>query len=221
MKFNLTTLLIVLVTLALSAFAPAATITNTVYSSNTTLSSGLGDFFLEGTAAATWTINPGVTVTTTASTNRFFIDSNTNPDGTSTFIVTGGGTLDITSNNQFAMRLAHTDAGTNGVLTISSGSFVTFSNGGTILEGRNDGGLINLNGLGSRLFANFTYNTSTNEFNGIRVRVNGALPILTGSGANLEITSVGGGTLLTVIPTPAALPAGLALMGLLTLLHRK
>lgn len=167
------------------------------------------DWLLEGATAggttATWTIDPGVTYD---GSSRFFIETNTDPDGEGRFVVAGGGTL--ISDAAFSMRLGHSGGLSGvGVLIIEDGSFVDLN--GTFTEDAS-GGRLELNGTGSSFQATGTF--AANAFNSVDVLVNGLAPITAGPGQNLLVETSGGITTLTVIPTPAALPAGLAMLGL-------
>lgn len=122
---------------------------DTTYSVDTAL--GTAQYFLEGNTGgttATWTINPGITVTG----GRYFVGTTTDPDdGLATFAVTGGGTLVIDRVGAFNLRLGQNNDSEPGALVISGGSSVlmTGATASAFEQETTNSSFIRLEGLGS------------------------------------------------------------------------
>ncbi|RYD64760.1 MAG: choice-of-anchor D domain-containing protein [Verrucomicrobiaceae bacterium] len=168
-------------------------LSNTTYAVDTTIPDTA--LFLEGASGgttATWTINPGVTV----SGGRFFIGSTAVPnDGLATFVVDGGGTLNITRTGVFNLRLGQNGINATttlpnseaGALIVRGGSAVrlTGTTAGTFQE--QPGSSITLDGIGSTFSSVGTWNAATGRFTSQTTTANGVL----NSGA-IPVTAVGG-----------------------------
>lgn len=211
--------------------ASAVVIADASYGTDTSL--GTTQYFLEGATGgttATWTINPGITV----SGGRFFIGSTADPDdGLATLILNGGGTLDINRTGIFNLRLGQNNNSEAGALVISNGTTLTITGttAGEFME--QAGGFIELDGLGSTFsYVNATTGTRSFTMDGDSLGgsytaqnpTTGAIPFQLSSasetaGYTLQFSSAGGMNSISVVPEPAtALLGGL---GLLALLRRR
>lgn len=214
-------LLLPLLSLAAVMTAKAATLIDATYTTSTTLTAT--DWFLEGTTA-TWTINSGVTVTT--STNRFFIGTTTAPNtGIANFVITGGGTFLDTNTNQYAFRLGQNGGAEPGQITVSGGSTFQMTPGGsannTGLWAQSSGSALVLNGIGSTAILKGVY-TSTTSTSGTYQSGNTSIA----DAVAINVSSIGGSilssydagtnvTTLTVAAVPE--PSTYGLMGAGTL----
>ena len=110
MRRILAVTLVLTIVAAFALPAIAALIVDTDYTTDTDVGTNT-QFFLEGETGgttATWDIDPGVTVTG----GRYFIGSVADPDdGPATFVVTGGGTLEIDRVGTFNMRFGQGELG--------------------------------------------------------------------------------------------------------------
>jgi hypothetical protein len=185
---------------------------DTTYTADTTIpDTGL---FLEGASGgttATWTISPGVTV----SGGRFFIGSIATPnDGLATFVVDGGGTLDITRTGVFNLRLGQngTNATTSvpnseaGALIIRGGSTVRLSGTTASAFQEQSGSSITLDGIGSTFASVGTWNATTGRFTSQTSTTNGvpnggAIPVNVVGGV-ISASVSGAVTTLTVLAAP-------------------
>jgi len=197
-------------TTVLSLGVARGQLTNTTYTVNTTLpDTGL---FLEGGSGgttATWTIDPGITV----SGGRFFIGSTADPDaGTATFVVDGGGTLNITRTGIFNLRLGQNGI-TNGlpnseagVLIVRGGSTVRLSGTTAGVMQEQSGSSITLDGIGSTFSSVGTWNASTGRFTSqtsttAGVPNSGQIPVSVVGGV-ISASVNGSFTTLTVVAAP-------------------
>lgn len=177
------------------------------YSADTTLPDT--NLFLEGAtggSTATWTINPGVTV----SGGRYFIGSVADPDaGTATFIVDGGGTLNITRTGVFNLRLGQNGitAGVPnseaGILIIRGGSSVRLTGTTASAFQEQPGSFITLDGVGSSFSSLGTWNATSGLFTSqttttAGVQNNGAIPV-NAVGGVISASVSGNVTTLTVL----------------------
>ena len=188
-------------------------LSDTTYAMDTNIGDAT-QFFLQGASGgttATWTISPGVTV----SGGRFFIGSNAVPnDGLATFVVDGGGTLDITRTGIFNLRLGQggIDATTSlpnseaGALIVRGGSTVRLSGttAGTFQE--QPGASITLDGIGSTFASVGTWNATTGLFTSQTTATNGvqnsgAIPV-SAVGGVISASISGAVTTLTVLAAP-------------------
>lgn len=195
-------LLLLAVFAAGNHIASAVALVTTSYIANTNVGSGTS-YFLEGAVGgttATWSISPGVTVTG----GRFFIGSVATPnDATATFVVDGGGTLNIDRTGVFNLRLGQNNASEAGVLKISGGSTVklTGTTAGCFQE--KTGSSIILDGVGSTFTSVGTWNATTGLFSSqttttAGVLNSGAIPV-TAVGGNISASVNGSFTTLTVL----------------------
>lgn len=199
MKNSLTVLMILA---ACGQLAHAVPLVTASYTADTNVGSAT-QYFLEGAVGgttATWTISPGVTVTG----GRFFIGSTATPnDSTATFIVNGGGTLNIDRTGVFNLRLGQNNASEAGVLKISNGSTVklTGTTAGCFQE--KTGSSIILDGVGSTFTSVGTWNATTGLFSSqvtttAGVLNSGAIPV-TAIGGTISASVSGSSTTLTVL----------------------
>lgn len=194
---------------ALSLGIAEAQLVDTTYSANQTLTAS---FFLEGNTGgttATWTINPGVTV----SGGRYFIGSTAAPNaGLATFVVDGGGTLDITRVGVFNLRLGQNGApggvpaSEAGALIIRGGSTVKLSGTTAGAMQEQAGSSIKLDGVGSTFTSVGTWNAGTGLFSSqssgtAGVQNSGAIPV-TAEGGVINASVSGTFTTLTVLAAP-------------------
>lgn len=188
---------------ALATAATAATIVDTTYSVDTNLP-GVGDFFLEN-ASATWTINPGVTVTAgngSSTQGRFFVETDKGADGDSTFTVNGGGTLIQDATGEFAFRLGHLETAITGTLIIEGGSTFRSTAGGAFRVTRDGGGFLTLKGVGSTFSAKGSYDAGGGLFLASGLASPSDVPVSYSGGA-LAVTDLGGAfTQLSVSSAP-------------------
>lgn len=183
-------------------FAGAVPLVTTSYTADTNVGTAT-QYFLEGAVGGTtaiWTISPGVTVTG----GRFFIGSTATPnDATATFIVNGGGILNIDRTGVFNLRLGQNNASEAGVLKISNGSTVklTGTTAGCFQE--KTGSSIILDGIGSTFTSVGTWNATTGLFSSqvsttAGVLNSGAIPV-TALGGTISASVSGSSTTLTVL----------------------
>ncbi|BDS06473.1 hypothetical protein NT6N_15130 [Oceaniferula spumae] len=226
------TLLTIVSSAGLAASASAA-ITSTTYTVNTDVGNGTQFFQEHNNAAATWTINPGVTVTG----GRYFIGSNAGTGNAASpaasFTITGGGTLEITRSNTFNLRLGQSNSSEPGSLFITGGTTLHIS-GTTAGEYEEQAGsFIELDGLGSTFsFVDATTGSRSysaiDDFSGSYTSQSGApgaipFQLSTASqsaGHTLAFSSAGGVGTLTVVPEPSS-AALLGLAGLGFILRRR
>jgi hypothetical protein len=204
---------------AVAGMAQAVVIVDTTYNVNTSL----GDttqYFLESTDA-TWTIGAGVTV----SGGRYFIGSGgapENDDVPAIFTVDGGGTLDLTRNGIYNLRLGQDNTSEAGILIIKGGSAVNLSGATAGAFAQQTGSYMELNGLGSTFRSVGSWNALTSQFTS-QTGVAGGTPITVnvagGVGYTIEATTSGAFTTITVVPEPNA--AVLGGLGVLALLRRR
>lgn len=207
--------------------ANAATLVSQTFTTSTSTAAN-NDWFLES-ATATWTINPGVDVSTAS--GRFFIGSGAEAvTADAIFIVTGGGQLNISNTSAFTFRLGQDQNAEAGVLRITGGSTVSLTgnqgpfsqeSNGVPYTPTNSRSRIEMTGLGSTLMAEGTYDSISGLYNRGTIATE-ALPIsATGSNEILSITYNAGTnvTTFTVIPEPSA--ALLGFVGMLGLLRRR
>jgi len=197
---------------SLPLLARADLIVDTTYTTDANL---VDDYFLEGASGgtvATWTINPGVTVTG----GRYFVGSVADPnDGAATWIVKGGGVLNIDRDNTFNLRFGQNNDSEIGALIIQGGSSVlmTGSTASTLQQAA--GSFVTLEDVGST----FQWAGTWDEANQRVVSQDGALGAysLNAVGGALSVSTQGAFTTATVIiPEPssllllaaAAVPAG-------------
>ena len=182
--------IIALIATALSLGIAEAQLVDTTYSANQTLSAS---YFLEGNTGgttATWIINPGVTVTG----GRYFIGSTATPNaGLATFVVAGGGILDITRVGVFNLRLGQNGA-PGGVPASEAGALIIRGGSTVKLSGTTAGAMqeqaassITLDGVGSTFSSVGTWNAGTGRFLSQSSGTGGVL----NSGA-IPVTAVGG-----------------------------
>lgn len=207
MKTNLAYGFLVAAMSCVSAFGQLA---NTTYSADTTLADT--GRFLEGASGgttATWTINPGVTV----SGGRYFIGSTADPDaGLATFIVDGGGTLNITRTGIFNLRLGQNGL-TAGVPNSEAGALIIRGGSTVRLSGTTAGALqeqpgssITLDGVGSTFASVGTWNATSGLFTSQTsttggVQNSGAIPVNVVGGV-ISASVSGAVTTLTVLAAP-------------------
>lgn len=195
---------------AMSCVSAFGQLANTTYTADTTLlDTGL---FLEGASGgttATWTINPGVTV----SGGRYFIGSVADPDaGLATFIVDGGGTLNITRTGVFNLRLGQNGLTSGvpnseaGALIIRGGSTVRLSGTTAGAFQEQPGSSMTLDGVGSTFISVGTWNATSGLFTSQTsttggVQNNGAIPVNVVGGV-ISASVSGSVTTLTVLAAP-------------------
>ncbi len=144
---------------------------------------------------ATWTINPGVTVTAGAGGTRpLFIVANSG--NTATFGITGGGTFSQNCTDTYAaMRLGHT-GGSHGKLRIEGGSTYRSIGSGAVFASLAGSGSIELIGDGSTFSAKGVYTSSTSS-NGVFLADGKISPdndvLVSVSGGSLVATDLGDG----------------------------
>lgn len=188
--------------------AAAVNLNDNTFSTDTNIGSAT-QYFLEGSTGgttATWTINPGVTVTG----GRFFIGTTATPsDGTATFIVNGGGTLNLDRAGTFNLRLGQNGTSESGILKISNGTTVKLSGSTAGAFQEKTGSSIILDGIGSAFISvgtwdavNGLFTSQTTTASG--VLNSGAIPV-TATGGAISVSVNGSFTTLTVVdPNPAA-----------------
>jgi hypothetical protein len=189
----------------------AATIVDETYSVNTT--AGSGDWTANGNTTPTWTIDPGVTVSTA---ERFFINDGAN------FTISGGGSLVSSTNNTYAgMRIGSFNGTGNGFVTITGGSTFEFTNSAAqVWAWAVDEGGITLDGVGSTFIAAGTYNAGTGKFEASGTTATEYGVAISVSNGSLQVNDLGGGfTELTVVPESSVTLLGG--IGALLLLRRR
>jgi hypothetical protein len=193
--------LLLLALFAVGTHFATAQVVDTTYTTDTDIGVGTS-FFLEGASGgstATWTINPGITV----SGGRFFIGSSADPDdGPATFVVDGGGTLDITRTGIFNLRLGQDNASEAGILVIRNGSTVKLTGTTAGAFAQAAGSFMELNGVGSTFTSVGTWNAGTSQFTS-QTGVSGGTPITVNVVGGVIAASVSGTfTTLTVLAAP-------------------
>lgn len=194
-----------------SGHAAAINLVDAAYTVDTALPAD-NQYFLEGGAAgttATWTIDPGVTVTG----GRYFIASGATavtgvPDiGVASFVVTGGGSLRIERIGTFNIRLGQSNTSEPGALVIKGGSSVlmTGTTASVFEEESTNASSITLEGIGSTFRWAGTWDAANNKV----VSQNGAanaVPVKVVGGLLAASTPASGFSQLTVVasaPDPA------------------
>jgi hypothetical protein len=196
---------------SLTLASQGATITTQTFSSNATLTE---QYFLES-ADATWTIGSGVLVTG----GQYFIGSADSSDKSipANWTIDGGGTLEITRDGTWNLRLGHDNNSEIGTITIKNGSklLMTGSTPSAFME--QSGGSITLDGAGSTFQWAGTWDSANNL---VVSQQNGENIPLNVTGGTLDIQTANGFTTATVVPEPSSL-ALVGLGGLALILRRK
>lgn len=157
----------------------------------------------------------------TAADDRFFVSTNTGPNGgDSSFTILGGGALDLTYSQGFTMRLGHQAGNGNGNLTISGGSMLRITAAASGFGASGNGGTMTLSGIGSTFVGLGTYNSLTGIYDHSSGSIAGTVPVVVSGGILSSSFDSGTGlTALTVIPEPSAV--ALLSVGFLGLLRRR
>lgn len=175
------------------------------------------DYYFENSSVI-WNIASGVTMT--ADDDRFFVTTNTGPNGDSGFTILGGGALDLTYSQSFTMRLGHQAGNGKGNLTIAGGSMLRITGAASGFGTSGDGGTMTLSGIGSTFVGLGTYNSSTGLYDHASGSIAGLVPVVVSGGILSSSFDSGTGlTTLTVVPEPSAVV--LLSFGFLGLLRRR